>query len=117
VRELFGFGAILRKSVIVEVCPDVGHPGDLTWGVGVDPLGPRGLWLARRQGGGRGVRHPRGVRVLRRLREIFFKGPWGSGARADAMRDKSSATALSRLGTCRSSSPSKWRSMRRTSWT
>jgi hypothetical protein len=39
-RKLLSFCATLRKSIIVEICPDVSHPGDVTRGVGVDPLGP-----------------------------------------------------------------------------
>jgi hypothetical protein len=39
-RKLLSFRAILGKSTIVEVHPDVSHPGDVTRGVGVNPLGP-----------------------------------------------------------------------------
>jgi hypothetical protein len=39
-RELFSFRAFLRKSIAIEIRSDVGHPHDLTRGVGVDPLGP-----------------------------------------------------------------------------
>jgi hypothetical protein len=80
-RELLSFCAILRKSIFVEIRPDVSHPNDLTRGVGVDPLGPQGPQVAKGRGGGRGVGVPRGVRSRRRLRESFLEGPrgeWGS---------------------------------------
>jgi hypothetical protein len=57
-RELFSFCAILRKSIAVKIRPDIGHPHDLTRGVGVNPLGPRGARVARGQGGGRVVGVP-----------------------------------------------------------
>jgi hypothetical protein len=60
-RELLSFCAILRKSIFVEIRPDVSHPNDLTRGVGVDPLGPRVQRVVKGQGGGHGVGVPRGV--------------------------------------------------------
>ena len=74
-RKLLNFCAILRKSIIVEICLDVRHPGDLTRGVGIDPLGPRGPRVVRGRGGGRGAGVPRRVQPRRWLRKPFLEGP------------------------------------------
>jgi hypothetical protein len=80
-RELFSLRAVLGKSIAVEICPDAGHPHDLTRGVGVDPLGPRGARVARDWVVGRIVGVPQRARSRRWLREPFFessRGEWGS---------------------------------------
>lgn len=116
-RKLLSFGAILGKSIIVEVRPDVSHPGDVTRGSGSTLSGPEARGLS---GLGAEVVAPGsfgGPNCADGRASLSSKIPGGSGARADAMCDNSSAIALSRRGTCRSSSPSKWRSIRRTSRT
>jgi hypothetical protein len=96
-RELLSFCVILRKSIIIEIRPNVSQPNDLTRGVGVDPLGPRGPRVgvgaeAVASGSLGGSTRADGCASL------SSKVPGGSGAHADVMRDNSSATALSRRG-------------------